>query len=81
MQLGPPTSRRGAGSVSVPWHWIPVPYLDCLVEPHGRVVVLGLDVPGGGGTQTGLPFSEEKGGQWGEEFVKMDLGREEGDGL
>ena len=39
---------------------------------------LGLDAPEWGGTQGGLPFSEEKGlGQWGEGFARVGLGREE----
>jgi hypothetical protein len=45
------------------------------------LVLLGLDVSGKGGTQGGFPFSDEKGRrQWGEEFVKVGQGREEGAG-
>jgi hypothetical protein len=47
------------------------------------LVLLGLDVPGQGGTHSeGSPFSEEKGrGKWGEEFVRLGLGREKGSTL
>ena len=32
LHVGPLTS--GVGAVSVPFHWIPSPYLDCLVGPQ-----------------------------------------------
>jgi hypothetical protein len=44
----------------------------------------GEDVPGPAGTrypnEGWYPFSKEKRGQWGEGFVRMGLGREEGRG-
>lgn len=46
------------------------------------LVLMGLDVAGWGGTQGGFPFSVEKRReQWGEGFVRVRVGREEGRGL
>ena len=39
----------------------PSPYLHCLVGTQWERICLGLDIPGWGGTQWGLPFSEDKG--------------------
>lgn len=52
--------------IFVPFHWIPLLYLDFLVEPWLEricLVLLGLDVPGWADTQGG--FSEGVGTTWG----------------
>ena len=42
-------------------------------------MLLGIDAPGWGGTQEGLPLSSEKGrGQWWEGFEWVGLGGEDG---
>jgi hypothetical protein len=64
--VGPLTSRAGVVSDSVPCCWIPFPYLNCLVGLQWErmcLVLLGLDVPGWGGTQGGLPFSDVSEGE------------------
>jgi len=47
---GPLTIGTESTSDSVPCHWIPFPYMDCLVGPQWEerrwLVLLELDVPG-----------------------------------
>jgi hypothetical protein len=64
IHVGPLASRGGGGFCLCSLPLIPSPYLDCLVGPQWErvcLVLLGLDVPGWGGTQRKPPFSEEKG--------------------
>ena len=61
--MGPLKIRAGADSDSVasqdPLPLLVLPGCDSMGEDC--LVLLELDVPGRGGTQIGLPFSEEKG--------------------
>ena len=63
--MGPLTSGVRAVFVSFPCHCIPFLYLNCLVVPQWEMMnlfLLGLDVPGWGGTQGDFSSSSENGG-------------------
>ena len=63
LHVGPLTTRMGAVSDSVACHWIFFLYMDCLDGPQLERIclfLLGLDVPGWGGTREELSFLRRK---------------------
>lgn len=69
--------------ILLPAHGIPIPELDCLVGPQWErmcLVLVGIDVPGWGGTRGGgFSLSEEKGRGYGRgEIYKGRTGKSEG---